>query len=208
MRTWSPRVMSAGLQEGVDPFEGHTLLQRGNCQRYPRRPHISRIPVSRFLEPKRTIDQPGLYGKLPWPIESINRFDQRVQTFEDKFSEANLADQSILLASVYVGWRISDAKAFFPKFPGGSVLEAQRKLENMLRSAKLAVVGKHNLSEVTYGWVRNSLELGTIAMSENLRADIEKNPQLEILAAARPVEFDSQGNLVDLLVPAGEVLTH
>jgi hypothetical protein len=69
-------------------------------------------------------------------------------------------------------------------------------------------VGKHDLSEVTYGWLRNSLELATIAMSENLRGEIEKNPALEILGAARPLEFDSQGNLVDLLVPAGEVLTH
>jgi membrane protease subunit HflC len=105
------------------------------------------VVVSTFLKPTDTITNAGLYVKWPWPVQSINRFDQRVQTFEDKFSETYLADQSILLASVYVGWRISDAKAFFPKFPGGSVLEAQRKLENMLRSAKLAVVGKHNLSE-------------------------------------------------------------
>ncbi|HLK47292.1 MAG TPA: hypothetical protein VKT49_04105 [Bryobacteraceae bacterium] len=69
-------------------------------------------------------------------------------------------------------------------------------------------VGKHNLAEVTYGWIRNSLELGTIALSENLRAEIEANPALEVLGPARPMEFDSQGNLVELLVPAGEVLTH
>jgi hypothetical protein len=69
-------------------------------------------------------------------------------------------------------------------------------------------VGKHNLSEVTYGWLRNSLELGTVAMSENLRAEIENNPALEILGHARRMEFDTQGNLADLLVPAAEVLTH
>ncbi len=69
-------------------------------------------------------------------------------------------------------------------------------------------VGKHDLSTVTYGWLRNSLELGTIALSENLRGEIDKNPLLEVLGEARPVEFDSTGNLVDVLVPAGEVLTH
>jgi membrane protease subunit HflC len=105
------------------------------------------VVVSTFLKPTDTITNAGLKFKLPWPIQSINRFDQRVQTFEDKFSETYLADNSILLASVYVGWRISDAKAFFPKFPGGSTLAAQSKLENMLRSAKLAVIGKHNLSD-------------------------------------------------------------
>ena len=45
-------------------------------------------------------------------------------------------------------------------------------------------------------------------MSENLRGEIAKNPALEILGDARPMEFDAQGNLVDLLVAAGEVLTH
>ena len=105
------------------------------------------VVVSTFLKPTDTITNAGLYVKWPWPIQSVNRFDQRVQTFEDKFSETYLADNSILLASVYVGWRISDAKAFFPKFPGGSALAAQSKLENMLRSAKLAVIGKHNLTD-------------------------------------------------------------
>ena len=92
------------------------------------------------------IDQPGLYTKLPWPIQQVYRFDQRVQNFEDKFSENQTADGTMLLTSVYVGWRISDAKEFFPKFAGGSVTVAQRQLEQMLRSAKAAVIGSNNLS--------------------------------------------------------------
>ena len=93
------------------------------------------------------LDQPNLYFKWPWPIQQVYRFDQRVQNFEDKFSENLTADNTMLLASVYVGWRISDAKEFFPKFAGGSVVVAQRQLETMLRSAKAAVIGKHNLSD-------------------------------------------------------------
>jgi len=46
-----------------------------------------------------------------------------------------------------VGWRISDAKEFFPKFAGGSVAAAQRQLEAMLRSAKAAVIAKHKLAD-------------------------------------------------------------
>ena len=69
-------------------------------------------------------------------------------------------------------------------------------------------VGKHDPREVTYGWLRNSLELGTMALSENLRREIDQNPMLEVLGPARPMEFDSEGNLVELLVPAAEALTH
>jgi len=70
-------------------------------------------------------------------------------------------------------------------------------------------VGRIDLKEVTYGWIRNSLELGLVALSENLRGQIERDPNLEILGASRPMEFDASGNLADLLVPAGEVIgTH
>jgi len=105
------------------------------------------VVVSTFLKPTDTYTNAGLYVKMPWPIQSINRFDQRVQNFEDKYSENLTADNTMLLTSVYVGWRISDAKEFFPKFPGGSALAAQKQLENMLRSAKAAVIGRHNLSD-------------------------------------------------------------
>jgi len=105
------------------------------------------VVVSTFLKPTDTITKPGLYVKWPWPVQSINRFDQRVQSFDDKFSEILTADNTMLLTSVYVGWRISDAKVFFPKFPGGSALAAQRQLEDIVRSAKAAVIGRHNLSD-------------------------------------------------------------
>jgi len=105
------------------------------------------VVVSTFLKPTDTVTNAGPHFKWPWPIQSLNRFDQRVQTFEDKFSENYLADHSILLASVYVGWRISDPQAFLPKFRGGSTAAAQIQLENMLRSAKLAVIGGHNLGD-------------------------------------------------------------
>jgi len=105
------------------------------------------VVVSTFLKPTDTITSPGLYFKWPWPVQSINRFDQRVQNFEDKFSQNLTHDSTMLQMSVYVGWRISDAKAFFPRFPSGSTLAAQTLLEQMLRSVKAAVIGKHNLSD-------------------------------------------------------------
>jgi membrane protease subunit HflC len=111
-------------------------------------PQAQVVVVSRFQEPKRTINEPGLCFKWPWPIDSINRFDQRVQMFEDQFSETYLKDNSILLASVYVGWRISDAKAFFPKFPGGSAALAQRTLQTIISNAKVAAMAHYNISDL------------------------------------------------------------
>src|SRR5580658_9715953 len=59
-------------------------------------------------------------------------------------------------------------------------------------------VGKFDVREVTIGWIRNSLELSQLVMSENLRPSIERNPMLEIVSAAHEIEFDSAGNLVPL----------
>jgi len=56
-------------------------------------------------------------------------------------------------------------------------------------------VGRLDLSEVTYGWIRNTMELGRLAVSENMRAQVEKNKMLEIEAAI-DFEFDGEGNLI------------
>jgi hypothetical protein len=64
-------------------------------------------------------------------------------------------------------------------------------------------VGKLDLSAVTYGWIRNTMELGRIALSENLRGHIEENPQLEIEGEVH-FDFDRSGNLISPFVPLEE----
>ena len=61
--------------------------------------------------------------------------------------------------------------------------------------AILPTVGKFDMREVSIGWIRNSMELSQMALSENLRARIEQNPALEIVSSAQQIEFDPQGNL-------------
>lgn len=103
--------------------------------------------VTTFGKPTRPITKPGAYLKWPWPIQKVYKFDQRTQNFEDKLTEDQTRDNNILLTMVYVGWRITDPQVFFPKFPGGSIAEAEKHLEGLLRNAKSAVVGKHALSD-------------------------------------------------------------
>jgi hypothetical protein len=64
-------------------------------------------------------------------------------------------------------------------------------------------VGKLDLSQVTYGWIRNSMELDRIGLSENLRAEVERNPNLEIEAAI-DFEFDGHHNLISPFAPVEE----
>src|SRR5579884_290268 len=69
----------------------------------------------------------------------------------------------------------------------------------------LPTVGKLDLSTVTIGWIRNTMELGRLGLSENVRATVEANPALEIEAVTE-FEFDTAGNLVSPFAPAHETV--
>ena len=106
--------------------------------------------VATFGKPVAAYTNAGAYLKMPWPIQKVYKYDQRVQNFVDKYSQTPTADNNMLLTSVYVGWKISDAGQFLQLFPGdpsSSLPNAQGKLEGMLRTAKSAVIGQHPLSD-------------------------------------------------------------
>ena len=65
-------------------------------------------------------------------------------------------------------------------------------------------VGRLALDDVTYGWIRNTMELTRLAVSENVRAEVEKNPILQIEGTI-DVEFDTGG---DLISPFVQVAAH
>jgi hypothetical protein len=69
-------------------------------------------------------------------------------------------------------------------------------------------VGKFDIEkEVTIGWIRNTMELSRLALSENLRPLIEANPLLEIVEGPLEMPFGPDGNLVSLVTPASEQAT-
>ena len=106
--------------------------------------------IATFGRPVATYTNAGAYFKWPWPVQKVYKYDQRVQNFDDKFSQTLTADVKMLLTSVYVGWRISDPGQFLKVFPGDpavSLPNAQSRLEEMVRTVKTARVGKHPLSE-------------------------------------------------------------
>ena len=64
-------------------------------------------------------------------------------------------------------------------------------------------VGRLDTADVTIGWIRNTMELAVLGLSENLRGVIEQNPMLEILGPAQDLPFDADGNLVSPLPRSG-----
>src|SRR5580765_3581715 len=65
-------------------------------------------------------------------------------------------------------------------------------------------VGRLAMNEVTYGWIRNTMELTRLAVSENVRGEVEQNELCEIEGTI-DLEFDTAGNLIS---PFVEVAAH
>ncbi|MEX2299332.1 MAG: lactate racemase domain-containing protein [Bryobacterales bacterium] len=70
----------------------------------------------------------------------------------------------------------------------------------------IATCGKLDVSECSIVWIRNTLELGELMVSENLLEELARNPDIEIAGAPQELPFDSDGNLVSMF--AAEAVAH
>lgn len=106
--------------------------------------------VTRFGRVVRTCTEPGPYLKLPWPIEKFTKFDKRIKNFDDqdRLDQTLTADSFNVITKVYVGWHINAPEEFFKRFPDGSVSEAEKTLQGVVRDSKNAVIGQHPLSDL------------------------------------------------------------
>jgi len=102
--------------------------------------------VTTFGEYSRSITEPGLKGRLPWPIQKVYEFDNRLQTLERKFDETITKDQKNLVIAVYAGWRVADPRVFLESF-NGDMAKAEQKLEEIIRNAK-SIIGRYNFSDL------------------------------------------------------------
>ena len=60
-------------------------------------------------------------------------------------------------------------------------------------------VGRFNEEEVRIGWIRNTLDIGELAVTANVADELRGNPEVEILAGPADWPFGADGNLPELL---------
>ena len=102
------------------------------------------VVVTTFGKPVRAITEAGLYARAPWPVQRVYRFDNRVHTLEGAFEETLTRDGKNILVAVYAGWRIQSPIQFLERI--GTVEQAARNLDALLRSQKNAVLGQFPFS--------------------------------------------------------------
>ncbi len=59
----------------------------------------------------------------------------------------------------------------------------------------LETCGKMDTADCTVAWIRNTLQLSSLLVSENLLPEIERDPAIRVMGSATALTFDPDGNL-------------
>ena len=143
----------------------------------------------------------GVQGEYnPWPeaprIERIYVRDITPLSYGNAVG-VGMADvvSDRLLAKI--DWNATHINALTASTPATARIPIHFPSDRECVEAILTTLGRVNISEATIGWIKNSLELDAIALSENLLEQIRKNPMLEVIQPAREMDFDSAGNFAE-----------
>ena len=107
---------------------------------------VEQVVVTQFGQPRDVITEPGLYLKLPDPIQKITVFDKRLLDYDSDADPIYTKDKKILLLDNYARWRIVDALLFMQALRTEN--EAQARLDDIIYSELRKELGQHDLAEV------------------------------------------------------------
>ncbi len=102
--------------------------------------------LTRFGSPVRNLTNPGLYFKWPWPIDTVNAFDKRLNFYEIRFSEALTQDKRNVILPVFLAWRVKDPLRFLQSL--GTPAAAPPKLDSLATSARNVLLGGYNFGQL------------------------------------------------------------
>jgi hypothetical protein len=94
-----------------------------------------------------------------------------------------------------VNWEATAVNVLTSNSLGGAHVPLHYRTDRECVERLIPTVGKFDPAEVTFGWIRNTLELTRLAFSGNLRGEIDRNPSLAI-EGETGFDFDGGGNLL------------
>ncbi|HLF28022.1 MAG TPA: protease modulator HflC [Anaerolineae bacterium] len=104
------------------------------------------VIVTQFGDPVRALTAPGLYTKLPDPVQSVIRISNRLRLYTLPQAEFLTQDKKNVVVESYTTWRVADPLLFFKAVrdaPGAEV-----RLADILASELGVALGKYDLSSL------------------------------------------------------------
>lgn len=102
--------------------------------------------VVRMGEPVRVVKEPGLHFKLPFPVETVHKFDKRLLEYDSAPAQIYTKDKKNLIVDNYARWRIVDPLAFLKTVR--TEAGALSRLDDIVYAVLREELGRHTLSEV------------------------------------------------------------
>ena len=104
------------------------------------------VVILQFGEPVRIIKTPGLYFKLPAPLQVAQHFDDRLLEYDVSPEEILSKDKKSLIVDNYVRWRIIDPLLFLQTVQTEPI--AKTRIDDIVYSELRRELGTHNMSEI------------------------------------------------------------
>ena len=101
--------------------------------------------VVQLGEPVRTVQEPGLYWKMPF-IQNVLYFDRRLLAYDAAPRELLTKDKQQLVVDNYSRWRIRDPLQFYRTVRNEE--GAQSRLDDIIYSNLRETLGRHTLREI------------------------------------------------------------
>ncbi|MFA0746659.1 protease modulator HflC [Fervidibacter sp.] len=100
--------------------------------------------VLRFGKLVKVVEDAGLHFRLP--IDSVRKFDKRLQVYNPPATEFLTGDKKNLVLDVYVVWRIADPVRFWQSV--GDPIGAEARIHDLVWSELAAGLGNYDLSQL------------------------------------------------------------
>ena len=130
------------------------------------------VVVTQFGKPVRSILEPGLKWKLPEPVQTLHRFDNRLQVYESNKIELLTKDKKSVVLDQYSTWRISDPVEFMKTVK--DKIGAESRLSDVFSSVLGVAIGQYNLDELI-NIDLDKMKLNKILGEVSQRCDLKTN---------------------------------
>jgi len=93
---------------------------------------------------------PGLHFKLPAPVNTVVKFDKRLQTLDAEPERFLTSEKKNVQVDYFIQWRIADPKRFFTAV-SGDVARANQRLDQIIKDSLRSEFGRREIKEVVSG---------------------------------------------------------
>ncbi|RZP23488.1 MAG: protease modulator HflC [Burkholderiaceae bacterium] len=118
-------------------------------------------------EIKKVVTEPGLYFKLPQPLQNIIYLEKRTLTIDTPDADRFITkEKQNVVVDTYVKWRIDDAKLFYTSV-GGRVASANDRISRALRDGLNNEIATRTVNDVISGEREEVMESVTRRVAED-----------------------------------------